>query len=164
MNFEFEKNGDSGLLTLYGEIDPAYVDDIKDFKEDSIDMLSRIEYRYAIGHRVREVRGLLGLSQKEFGRQIGLSYQHVSKYERGLIMPGVEVLVKIYECFKVNINWLLTGKGPTFLEGHKISLEEDLKSKESIPKWIEIFWNTSTHDKKNMVHNRIPAPFPESLR
>ncbi|MCL4457378.1 MAG: helix-turn-helix domain-containing protein [Nitrospirae bacterium] len=104
--------------------------------------------RHAIGHRLSEVRGLLGLSQKEFGRQIGVSYQHVSKYERGLIMPGVEVLVKIYECFSVNINWLLTGKGPAFLEGHKISLEEDIKSKESILKWIEIFWNTSTHDKK----------------
>lgn len=45
--------------------------------------------RHAIGHRLSEVRGLLGLSQKEFGRQIGVSYQHVSKYERGLIMPGL---------------------------------------------------------------------------
>jgi transcriptional regulator with XRE-family HTH domain len=64
-----------------------------------------------IGKRIRGFRRFLGMSQKEFGQKIGLSYQHISRYEQGKITPSGEVLAKICESYNINLNWLLIGKG-----------------------------------------------------
>ena len=62
-----------------------------------------------IGKRIRGFRRFLGLSQKEFGQKLGLSFQHISRYERGKIIPSGEILAKICETYHINLNWLLTG-------------------------------------------------------
>lgn len=36
-----------------------------------------------VGHRIRQRRTLLGLSQEKLGEAIGLTFQQVQKYERG---------------------------------------------------------------------------------
>ena len=64
-----------------------------------------------IGKRIRGFRRFLCMSQKEFGQKIGLSYQHISRYEQGKITPSGEVLAKICESYNINLNWLLIGKG-----------------------------------------------------
>ncbi|MCX5720310.1 MAG: XRE family transcriptional regulator [Nitrospirae bacterium] len=71
-----------------------------------------------IGKRIRGFRRFLGMSQKEFGQKIGLSYQHISRYEQGKITPSGEVLVKICESYNINLNWLLIGKG--FVENESL--------------------------------------------
>lgn len=61
------------------------------------------------GQRLREVRGFK-VSQEEFARRIGVSQGQLSRYERGLMMPAADVLVRIKEEFGVSIDWLLTGE------------------------------------------------------
>ena len=61
-----------------------------------------------IGRRIRQVRGF-DLTQEAFAVQLGISQSQLSKYERGLISPPAEVLLRIKEKFKVSVDWLLTG-------------------------------------------------------
>ncbi len=62
-----------------------------------------------IGRRLREIRGF-DMTQEEFARKLGISQSQLSKYERGLIAPGPDVLVRLRERIGVDINWLLTGR------------------------------------------------------
>lgn len=91
-----------------------------------------------IGKRIRGFRRFLGLSQKEFGQKLGLSFQHISRYERGKIIPSGEILAKICEIYNINLNWLLTGDrareneslpdsfvtGNTFISSDPVNKEE----------------------------------------
>ena len=36
-----------------------------------------------VGSRLRQQRKLLGLTQKQFGEKVGLTYQQIQKYEAG---------------------------------------------------------------------------------
>ena len=65
----------------------------------------------AIGRRIREIRGF-ELSQVEFGRVLGLPQTQVSKYELGLSVPTVEILLKLKAYSGKSIDWILTGDGP----------------------------------------------------
>jgi transcriptional regulator with XRE-family HTH domain len=62
----------------------------------------------AIGRRIRQVRGF-DLTQEAFAEQLEISQSQLSKYERGLMSPPAEVLLRIKEKFKVSADWLLTG-------------------------------------------------------
>ena len=63
----------------------------------------------AIGRRIRETRGF-DLTQKDFARQLQISQSQLSKYERGLLAPAGDVLVRLKERVGVSIDWVLTGK------------------------------------------------------
>ena len=63
----------------------------------------------AIGRRLRKVRGF-ETNQKDFARKLGISQSQLSKYERGIAAPAADVLIRIKEEFKLNIDWLLTGR------------------------------------------------------
>lgn len=62
----------------------------------------------AIGRRIRQVRGF-DLTQGDFAEELGISQSQLSKYERGLMSPPADVLVRIKQKFKVSVDWLLTG-------------------------------------------------------
>jgi len=63
----------------------------------------------AIGRRIREIRGF-DLTQKQFGRILGLPQTQVSKYELGLSAPTVEILLKLKAHSGKSIDWILTGE------------------------------------------------------
>lgn len=48
-----------------------------------------------VGRRIRAQRLLSGMSQSELGRQIGVTFQQVQKYENGLNRVGAGRLTKI---------------------------------------------------------------------
>ena len=62
-----------------------------------------------IGRRIRKLRGF-DVTQGDFARKLGISQSQLSKYERGLIGPASDVLIRLKERFGVSIDWLLTGK------------------------------------------------------
>jgi transcriptional regulator with XRE-family HTH domain len=62
----------------------------------------------AIGRRIRQIRGF-DLTQEAFAKELGISQSQLSKYERGLISPPADVLLRIKERFRVSVDWLLTG-------------------------------------------------------
>jgi transcriptional regulator with XRE-family HTH domain len=62
----------------------------------------------ALGRRIRQLRGF-DLTQAEFAKKLGISQSQLSKYERGIVAPPADFLVRVKEQLRVSIDWLLTG-------------------------------------------------------
>jgi len=62
----------------------------------------------SLGRRIRQLRGF-DVTQGEFAKTLGVSQSQLSKYERGVVAPPANILVRIKERFRVSIDWLLTG-------------------------------------------------------
>lgn len=71
-----------------------------------------------IGKRLRLLRFTKGLSQAELGKIIGVSFQQIQKYERGLNHISATNLYHISQTLSVSFDYFITGLGesPTTLE------------------------------------------------
>ena len=58
-----------------------------------------------VGNRLRERRILLGLSQTRLGESLGLSFQQIQKYERGIDRISVGRLVHLSQVLDVPITY-----------------------------------------------------------
>lgn len=65
--------------------------------------------REALLERLKQVRG--PRTQLTFARQLGVYVQNINRYERGLAAPHIDFLIRVALFEKVNLNWLLLGKG-----------------------------------------------------
>jgi|GEM_PF-6717952 len=68
-------------------------------------------HQNTIGTRIKAVRNYHKLKQAEMAAVINVHLQTFSRYERGLLMPSVEVISLIVEKFNVNPQWLLSAEG-----------------------------------------------------
>jgi len=94
-----------------------------------------------VGKRLRFRRSILGMSQQELGKSVGVTFQQVQKYERGLNRIGSGRLYDISVVLDVPVNFFfddMDGKSgialvPGFAEkgGDKFKKEE-LSSKETL--------------------------------
>jgi len=57
--------------------------------------------------KLRVLRKSHGLSQGQLAKKIGADLQRVSKYERGVIWPTMELMVKIAKVFDVSVDFLI---------------------------------------------------------
>lgn len=62
-----------------------------------------------VGMRIRERRLMLGLSQQQLARLIGVTYQQAHKYERGLNRISAGRLFEIAQVLEVPISWFFEG-------------------------------------------------------
>ncbi len=60
-----------------------------------------------IGTRIRAYRNATGLSQEVLGQKLGVSFQQVQKYEKGVNRVSPERLMKIAVLLEVSANTLL---------------------------------------------------------
>jgi transcriptional regulator with XRE-family HTH domain len=65
-----------------------------------------------VGRRVRALRLKKGMSQGKLGDALGLTFQQVQKYERGMNRIGAGRLQRIAEIFGVPIGALFGAQGP----------------------------------------------------
>lgn len=63
--------------------------------------------RFALNDNIKNLRVLNGYNQVEFAKKLNISKQCVSNWENGNVMPSVDMLVKIAECFNVSTEYLL---------------------------------------------------------
>ena len=105
-----------------------------------------------IGKRIRELREVLGLTQKQFGERIGKSWRAVQDWEAGKSSIPDHTLRFISSTFNVSYNWLKTGQGEMWERKEKALLEElEAKTRELLEKLVRI-----------PVVGRAGAGFPES--
>jgi len=81
-----------------------------------------------VGARIRERRLMLGLSQQQLARLIGVTYQQAHKYERGLNRISAGRLFEIAQVLHVPISWFFEGLGeggasPPLTSGQRRVLE-----------------------------------------
>ena len=79
-----------------------------------------------LGDRVRKLRKSLGLTQEELAKILKTSGSYISDIEKNKLIPGGKFLYEILKNFKVNINWILKGEGPIFIEKDKSQGDEVL--------------------------------------
>lgn len=77
-------------------------------------------------NRIKAVRELLGLSQREFGERLGVSRDVISNLEYNRVQPKELLIRHICEQYSVHDKWLRTGEGDIFFEEKRLNkrLEE----------------------------------------
>lgn len=68
----------------------------------------------AVGARIKQVRGVLGLTQKGLCEATGLPLPSLKNYEVSQTIPGGEAILALMHA-GINANWLLTGDGPMLM-------------------------------------------------
>ena len=65
-----------------------------------------------IGKYIKKLRKENNLSQEKLADKLGVTYQAVSKWERGLNLPDMTTLKEISNLFNVNIDDIINGENP----------------------------------------------------
>jgi len=78
-----------------------------------------------VGHRIRIERLSRGLSQTALANQLGVTFQQVQKYEKGVNRVGAGRLTKIAEVLGIEVG--------TFFSGREMLNSEQSKEGESSP-------------------------------
>ncbi|MFZ4540472.1 MAG: helix-turn-helix domain-containing protein [Rickettsiales bacterium] len=64
-----------------------------------------------VGRRLRQKRTFLGLSQESVGKQIGVTFQQIQKYERGINRMGASRLYDFAKALGVQVSYFFEGYG-----------------------------------------------------
>ncbi|WP_375641775.1 MULTISPECIES: helix-turn-helix domain-containing protein [unclassified Bartonella] len=75
-----------------------------------------------IGKKIRHRRISMGLSQKELGNHLGVSFQQIQKYEKGLNRVSAGCLLEIAKKLDVPVNFFYAD----------LATKEDLSTKETL--------------------------------
>jgi transcriptional regulator with XRE-family HTH domain len=62
-----------------------------------------------VGSRIRWRRNMLDMSQTELGHRIGVTFQQVQKYEKGVNRVGASRLQQIADVMETTPNWFFEG-------------------------------------------------------
>lgn len=62
-----------------------------------------------VGCQIAELRKNKGLTQGDLGERLGVSFQAVSKWERGETLPDTATLVPLAEILETTVDFILTG-------------------------------------------------------
>ena len=65
-----------------------------------------------LGQRLLQLRNRRELSQGELAARVGSTAATISKYERGVYEPRLEMLGRLAEAFGSTTDFLITGRGP----------------------------------------------------
>jgi transcriptional regulator with XRE-family HTH domain len=79
-----------------------------------------------VGHRIRIERLARGLSQTALANQLGVTFQQVQKYEKGVNRVGAGRLTKIAEVLGVSVSTFFSGK-------EVLETEDSPRSEEASP-------------------------------
>ena len=63
----------------------------------------------SLGQRIKDLRELRGLTQKDLADTLSFSDKVISKWENGISDPDVETLIAISQLFNVTLDYLLAG-------------------------------------------------------
>lgn len=69
-----------------------------------------MDLKIDIGKRLREFRESLGLSQKEFVKNLSVKPAAWSSYENGTSYPPAPVMYELAEKYSLDLNWLVSGE------------------------------------------------------
>jgi transcriptional regulator with XRE-family HTH domain len=87
-----------------------------------------LEKNTGINIRIKEIRKALELTQQDFANELKISQSHAGAIELGARKVPERIIKMICFTYKVNENWLKTGKGKMFKKGHDCKLEEVIKN------------------------------------
>lgn len=78
-----------------------------------------------LSERIKELRNIKGLTQKEFAESINVSTVSVSSYETGVKTPSLDMVLSIAQNYNISIDWLCGLSDNMVLDNH-ITTYKDL--------------------------------------
>jgi transcriptional regulator with XRE-family HTH domain len=83
-----------------------------------------------LGERLKNIRWVLKLNQKQMAEKLELTQSAISAVEKGISKSlSGDNLAKLLIEFNVNINWLLSGEGEMFNSENKNDLDKKVEQK-----------------------------------
>ena len=63
----------------------------------------------SVGNKIADLRKAKGLTQNELGERLGISFQAVSKWERGESLPDTAILLDLADVLETTVDSILSG-------------------------------------------------------
>ena len=63
----------------------------------------------SVGNQIMLLRRQKGLTQNELGERLGVSFQAVSKWERGETLPDTAILLDLADVLETSVDYILSG-------------------------------------------------------
>ncbi len=60
-----------------------------------------------LSEKLKQARKQKGLTQGQLAQKIGADIQRISKYERGILIPTTEIMIKLSNALDVSLDYLL---------------------------------------------------------
>lgn len=79
----------------------------------------------SFANRMREIRELRGLTQKDLATKIGVGNTAISNYEKGTSFPNTDILYKIFDALDIDPNFLFQDDVPILKKMDLSSREKD---------------------------------------
>ncbi len=95
-----------------------------------------------IGERLRAARKMRGMSQRALAQRAGVSAMAISKYERNLMMPGSETLLRLAQALNVRLEFFLRPlrvqvTTPAFRKRHRLPKKAQQAIQARVQEWVE---------------------------
>ena len=120
-----------------------------------------------VGKHIRLRRLSKGLSQTELGKRVGVTFQQVQKYEKGVNRVGASRLLRIAEVLEVPVSYFF--EGADYNNDHDSDVESPLSliAEPQALRLVQAFSGiNNTHLRRSLVElvERIAASGPSAAR
>lgn len=103
----------------------------------------------AVSQRLKKFRKATGLTQQDVAQTLNVTTSAVGFIETGKSKIGIDHLTTLQEVYKLNSQWLLTGKGDMFIDEpqtENVSAIQELSAK--LDRLIDLMVNASAKEGK----------------
>lgn len=76
-------------------------------------------------NKIRALRKELDLTQREFATKVGINFSQIAKYETGVSVPSLAILIRIARACQVSLDYIVFGIDKNFAKRARIN-DEDL--------------------------------------
>ena len=122
-----------------------------------------------VGARIKLRRSLLGLSQEKLGERLGLTFQQIQKYERGVNRVSASRLHDLGRVLDVPVSFFFDGMGggssPAGASGFAeaqdaFGLSSDVLSRKETLDLIGAYWRITDPDQRRRVLDLVKSMAP----
>lgn len=99
-----------------------------------------------VGKRLRERRSVLGITQEKLGKELGLSFQQVQKYERGANRVGASRLFQLCRILEVapqyffdGLSWKKSSPAPGMSDADQVLFNGEKEMTREVMKLVQAF-------------------------
>lgn len=97
-----------------------------------------------VGATIAQLRGGRNMTQAELGERLGVSFQAVSKWERGETLPDVASLPALADALETTIDYLLRSGEATFAFKGKIQVSDMIEGLNHLKKMGQLLGKETT--------------------
>jgi transcriptional regulator with XRE-family HTH domain len=102
-----------------------------------------------IGEKIATLRKQKNLSQTDLGKAAGVSREIIGRYERGEVMPSIEVAAKIADALDVSLDYLAGNSKKAAVDKQTLKLMHEIEDLEpSIKDKLLFLANAIIRDSK----------------